>query len=814
MGARPQERETLRQRALPAVLMDRLDVGVIVQGPDSEILYSNSRATELLGVEPSGRTSFDPRWDVVRPDGTSFPPEHRPVARALTTAEPQKDVVLGVRLPTGERSWLLANAIPYIDEDGAVDYVVVTLSDISSERRRMAVLQQVKDELEQAVSERTAELARSVDELRSEISQRVQAEQALSRSESLYRSVLRAMAEGVALHNADGSIEYANPAAERILGLTLQQLRGLEAVDPKWGLLEPDGGPLPPDQIPSEVTRLTGQPCTQRQLGVQRSNGERAWLSVNTDPVDDRGVPELRGGVVATFSDVTQARENQIALERSRQQFERVTGAVPGLLYQAHWTDDGEVSVTFVSAAAPEVLGLSSEALKADPSLLGGCIHPDDMAAALASAAAAHQEGHSWECDVRVTPPGAALRWIRNRAVPQRTRDGVLWTGVALDVTEERRLADQVHVAQRREAIGAVTAGIAHNFNNALAVLLPNLEESIARAPTDLLQPLNESLEAARSARDLVRQLMFIARGGDQDEAQRFDLGQIVTESAQMFRRLLRGRVEVRELVPESPLWITCPAGALHQVLLNLCINSQDALDDMDGGVVELALTRVGVNGEPRARLFVRDNGPGMTEDVRARLGEPFFTTKPPGAGTGLGLATAYTTIRSLAGTVDCRSAPGKGCEFTIEIPLAEAEPVVPPCPEVPTLSRDVGRILVADDEALVRAAIARVLSRHGHSVDEVGTGEEALERVRSASGAYDVAVVDLSMPGLSGEKVLATLTEEFPDLPVIILSGFIDDSVEIGDARVTLLKPVSTAKLLESIQAVLPHNREQTRQS
>ncbi len=802
------ERDTL-PRVLPTGLMDQLDVGVVVQGADSEILYANSRAKELLGVEPAGRTSFDPRWDVVRPDGTAFPPKLRPVARALSTAEPQKDVVLGVRLPGGERSWLLANAVPYIDHGGSVDYVVVTLSDISSERRRMAVLQQVKDELEQAVSERTAELGRTVEELRSEIAQRELAEQALSRSESLYRSVLRAMAEGVALHNSDGSIEFANPAAERILGLSLQQLRGLEAVDSQWALLQPDGSPLPPDQIPSEITRLTGKPCSQRLLGVRRSNGDRAWLTVNTDPID-----ELSGGVVATFNDVSEARENQLALERSRRQFEQVTGAVPGVLYQAHWADHGALSVTFVSAAAQEVLGFSADALKADPGLLVSYMHADDAAEAFSSAEGARRGKSSWECDVRVTPPDGELRWIRNRAVPQRVGDGVLLTGVALDVTEERRLAGQVQAAQRREAIGAVTAGIAHNFNNALAVLVPNLEESMARASADLQQPLSESLQAARSAGDLVRQLMFIARGGDHDDAQRFDLGRIVSESARMFRRLLRGRIEVRELVADTPLWIKCPPGALHQVLLNMCINAQDALADMDGGVVELALSRIDLDVHGRARLFVRDNGPGMTEDVRARLGEPFFTTKAPGAGTGLGLATAYTTIRSLAGTVECRSAPDMGCEFTIELPLCDAAPEASEHPSTREVPRDVGRILVADDESLVRGAIARALSRHGHMVDEAATGEEALERIRRADATYDVALVDLAMPGLSGEKVLAILAEEYPDLPVIILSGFIDETVVLDHARLTLLKPVSTARLLSAIQSVLPHELEQAEQS
>ncbi len=243
---------------LPA-LFDGLDVGVIVQGIRAEALYANQMALELLSLRRDqvlGVTSFDPSWDVVRPDGTPFPAEERPVSRVLATGEPVLDVVLGVRRGGSERSWILANARPPRSAAGHVTCVVVTLSDISSERRRMSLLEHIKEDLETAVMHRTAELATTVDELQREIHQRKAAETALAENESLYRSVFRAMAEGVAIHDPSGVVAYANPAAERILGLPLERMWGMKTTDPAWGFIRPDGTPLPLDEAENGTVGL------------------------------------------------------------------------------------------------------------------------------------------------------------------------------------------------------------------------------------------------------------------------------------------------------------------------------------------------------------------------------------------------------------------------------------------------------------------------------------------------------------------------------------------------------------------------------
>lgn len=651
---------------LPA-LLDGLDVGVIVQGRDSEILYANQLALELLGLRRDqvlGVTSFDPSWDVIRPDGTSFPPDERPVARVLLSGVAERDVVLGVRRGPGQRHWLLANAIPRLSDDGRVAYVVVTLSDISSERRRMNLLQQVKDELQSAVVERTSQLQSTVADLQ-------------------------------------------------------------------------------------QVTR---------------------------------------------------------ALERSRGAFERVTAAVPGVLYQALRRHDGWVDLPFVSAFLQPLCGIEPSRAMNDPTSVLLALHPEDIPVVRRTLAEATRAGTSWECEVRMRGPDGDWRWVRNRALPQEVPDGTRWSGVVLDVTEQRNLAEQIRVSQTREAIGAVTAGIAHNFNNALAVIVPNLEECLESAPEPLRAPLQESLQTAFSAAALVRQLMVIARGGMTDRQEPVELVSMVRDVGALCRRIFQGRVAVSESLAETSVRVMGHAASVRQILLNLCINARDALQGIDGGTVAIVL-RVDRSCEPpEVEIEVRDDGCGMDEETQRRLGEPFFTTKAPGEGTGLGLATAFATIRTLGGRIHCESAEGQGSTFTIRLPVLDFGEDRSPSLEAPSerASSSRGRVLIIDDERLVRGALAKALRRRGFEVDEAGDGEEGLAAVDVAKTPYRVVLLDLSMPGISGERVLEHLKEGHPDLPVVILSGFVENPDRVAAADAVLNKPLSTRALVAALERVL----------
>jgi PAS domain S-box-containing protein len=242
------------------------------------------------------------------------------------------------------------------------------------------------------------------------------------------------MSEGVVVHGPQGQIVAANPSAERILGMTLDQMAGRTPLDPSWRLTRPDGQPVTQDDIPSEITARTGRPCRNVILRVVRGSGEPAWLTINTDLVPDEhsGKPRL---VVATFTDITAEVEARAELTRSRAHFQRLIEAAPGVIYQYLLGPDGEESFPFVSPRAADVFGVPADAILRDPGAAWSRIHPEDVPALRESVQRSAQQLTAWEPIFRAVAPDGGWRWLRSHAMPERTPDGTLWTGVVLDVT-------------------------------------------------------------------------------------------------------------------------------------------------------------------------------------------------------------------------------------------------------------------------------------------------------------------------------------------------------------------------------------------
>jgi CheY-like chemotaxis protein len=314
---------------------------------------------------------------------------------------------------------------------------------------------------------------------------------------------------------------------------------------------------------------------------------------------------------------------------------------------------------------------------------------------------------------------------------------------------------------------------------------------------------LEDALRTARGAADLVGQLMIVARAEPPRERVPTDLRACLHDVVALSRRIFRGRIAISIILPDEPVFVLGDASELHQMLLNFCINARDALTDIDDASFAIELDTTGPAGEGEVVLRVRDNGGGMDEVTVRRLGEPFFTTKAPGDGTGLGLATAYAAIRDMGGAVECESTVGEGTEFLLRLPRAAAPVVLahrtaPPGPE-----RAVGRVLIVDDEPLVRRAFGRVLHRHGLTVEEASDGAEALARLERANGEYTAVILDLSMRGLRGERVIARVREVYPSLPIVVVSGFVQDAGALEGVSAVLSKPVSGADLVCTIDRV-----------
>jgi two-component system, cell cycle sensor histidine kinase and response regulator CckA len=381
---------------------------------------------------------------------------------------------------------------------------------------------------------------------------------------------------------------------------------------------------------------------------------------------------------------------------------------------------------------------------------------------------------------------------------------------------ENERLREQLARSQRLESVGQLAGGVAHDFNNLLAVILnyasfviDDLEEGDPRR-----EDVQEIKRAAERARDLTHQLLVFSRR-ELTLPQVVDVGRSLEAARNLLRPTIGEHIDLR-MGAAAPLWRTkLGAGQLEQVLVNLAVNARDALPS--GGVLELAVSNVvvGRRGGPAGlapgryvRLVVRDDGSGMSAETSARAFEPFFSTKPTGKGTGLGLATVYGIATQAGGTIELASIEGEGTTVTLHLPATD-EPLLGVEPEPRGPGPGAGRrVLVVEDEAAVRALTVRLLREHGFSVLEAADGRAGLECCVETHGELDLLVTDVVMPAMSGAELVAQVRVLQPTLPVLYVSGYAGDVMPGAsrpeDGAQLLQKPFSREALLRAVDEAL----------
>jgi two-component system, cell cycle sensor histidine kinase and response regulator CckA len=378
------------------------------------------------------------------------------------------------------------------------------------------------------------------------------------------------------------------------------------------------------------------------------------------------------------------------------------------------------------------------------------------------------------------------------------------------------RLEAQLVHAQRLESVGRLAGGIAHDFNNLLAPILAYSEMAAESAPEEgaLREDLTQISLAAGRASDLTRQLLAFSRRQRLNMG-RLDLNEVIQGFGRMLRTVLRDDVLLDLRLPPGLPCVNADQGQIEQVIMNLVLNAQDAMP-AGGRLTVRTFLHVQEPGDelhpdlpPGAFVCmeVSDTGTGMDANTLAHLFEPFFTTKGPNEGTGLGLATAYGIMQQHGGGITVESAPGAGARFKVFVPTcadAEAEHVE----AATTVGRRSGseRILVVEDEAVVRRLVVTVLKRHGYDVLEAADPLDALELARDPAETLDLLVTDVVMPEMDGVELHRRIEQVRPDLPVLFLSGYAHDVVASkGVTAMNLLaKPFSLRELTDRVREVL----------
>jgi PAS domain S-box-containing protein len=440
-------------------------------------------------------------------------------------------------------------------------------------------------------------------------------------------------------------------------------------------------------------------------------------------------------------------------------------------------------------------------------------IHPEDRARAAEVIARGISAG-GWDNEHRIIRADGAVRSVLTTGRISNRDGRPVALGSVIDVTERRQREEQVRQAQKLEAVGQLTAGVAHNFNNLLMAMLANMELAVRAAPSELAPMLRDAEHAALRAADLVRQLMTFA-GRNRVTAHRVEsIGALVERTVAFCRTTVDRRIAI-DGTYDATAFASVDASALEQALVNILINARDALLDaaIEGpritvtvDVVPAGAPELAGRGDEHVRIRIGDNGPGMDSGTIPRIFEPFFTTKDVGKGTGLGLATTHTIVREQHGFITCESAPGCGAAFSIYLRCATAATGwVDPNPAlVEGVARGSEMVLIVDDEAQVRNVVERILESVGFQARQAASGQEAIELLSDPQVASEVSVLllDVSMPGLSGPELRRRLGELAPRARVIYFTGYGFEAVDTQDA--VLEKPITMQRLLETIRSVL----------
>ncbi|MBI5090570.1 MAG: PAS domain S-box protein [Actinobacteria bacterium] len=383
---------------------------------------------------------------------------------------------------------------------------------------------------------------------------------------------------------------------------------------------------------------------------------------------------------------------------------------------------------------------------------------------------------------------------------------------VELDRQRRRQeLAAQQEQSHRLEGLGQLAGGVAHDFNNLLGVIL-NYTTLLARRFTDPVAAadLAEIRGAAERAAALTRQLLAFARREEADP-EPLDLNEVVTSFSALLNRTLGEHIQLRIELAAERLVVLADRHQLEQILLNLAVNSRDAMST--GGVLTIVtrpwLPQLDNGDQPgqsagvtHARLEVVDSGLGMSAEVAARAFEPFFTTKPVGQGTGLGLATVYGIVRQNRGEVTIRSMEGHGTTIAVDLPLIEGMVAERSDRQPATTAGGRERILLVEDESALRLVTARILADQGYDVVTAVDGLDALEVFERTGRAVDLVLTDVAMPRMRGDEMSRLLLQRMPSLRVVFMSGYDSRNQEL-DGRL-LEKPVSEDALLRTIREAL----------
>jgi len=632
------------------------------------------------------------------------------------------------------------------------------LSEIANRVSEMASEIQIRESTLHAVNR----------ELQQEVIERRRTEVALQESEMKFRAVADSSPTAISILRKDQYL-YVNSAWEHLTGYSKKDARTLSPLM----VVHPDMRELARKRAED---RTKGEQVISRyeMKGITKS-GEVKWLDFSAIVIEFDGEP----AVLTAANDITERKQAEKALRESEEKYRNILENI----------DDGyfEVDIagnfTFFNESMCKILGYSEDELM-------GMNNREFMDEEIAK-----KVYKVFNEVYRTGEPTKAIDWKLTRknssecfleTVVSLIKDSndqpIGFRGIARDITDRKQLEEQLRQAHKMESIGTLAGGIAHDFNNILGIILGNTELAMDDVPewNPAKFNLKEILTASLRAKDVVRQLLSFARKTSLVKKPT-NVIPIIEESLKLLRSSIPTNIEIRHSIPKNIDTILADPTQINQVLINLFTNANHAMPD--GGIVEVTLKNVELNKDAAAKyselnperyvnLIISDTGHGISQEKIDRIFDPYFTTKEVGKGTGMGLAVVQGIVKEHNGLITVESELGKGTTFSIFFPVVAEEAVEETITDEQLPTGDERILFIDDEESIVKLGHQR-LERLGYKVESETSPTEALAKFRSQPDKFDLVISDLTMPEMTGDRLVNEILKVRSDIPIILCTGF-----------------------------------------
>jgi len=715
------------------------------------------------------------------------------------------------------------NTVPVIDDYGNVICFVGTNVDITEIEYAQEKLKNLNEELTAANEELMAtneEFEAQNEELIAANYELEHAQKMLRESEKEYRALVENFSAGIIVFNSEREIILSNPSASRILNLACEKMTGVKSGATGLSAWGEDGRLLKHEELPAEIVYNTGKTVNGIVVGLSKSDGKiYKWLLCDAYPEYDSAGKVIK--VIAAFIDITERKIAEEEIQTLKNYLGNIIDSIPDMLAGV----DAEMNVILINRKTEKASGITMEEAVGTP------LHNvlEDFAPVITKMRNAITDKRTYSVPDFLLEKNGEKRYYNLMLYPLITNN---IEGAVIrieDVTDLRRIDEQLRQAQKMETVGNLAGGLAHDFNNVLSGIVGTV--SLIKHLMTKDNILNEKFSnyidiidrSGKRAAEMVQQLLTLSRRYEV-AMKPLDLNNSLRNVMQICHNTFDKSIEIIADFAQGKAIINGDPSQVEQVLLNLCVNASHAMTimrapgDKHGGNLSVSIRHIKADVyfcsvHPEAKpgsywmISHSDTGVGMDEDTLRNIFDPFFTTKERDQGTGLGLAMVYSIIHHHHGFIDVYSERGIGSTFNVYFPEIEEGEETELSGSESVIEKGEGTILVIDDEDIVRLMAENILIECGYNVIAAENGRAGVDLYRNRHNIIDAVLLDMAMPGMSGKEVYAELKNINPEVKVLLASGFrqdyrVDEVMKLGVTGF-IQKPYSLSELSRKVKEI-----------